>query len=111
MTRADLNNFTNDPAALPRTTTLLREVGLRTLVLHLKAAERIPEHQTAGAILVQCVEGQGVFAAGEDIAELRPGVLISVPAAALHSVAAAEDRDLLLLVTISEGAVAGQGTA
>ena len=103
MTQIDLQDFLRDGSAgLPRTTTLFRESGLRTLLLHLKAAERIPEHQTRGAIMVQCLAGTGAFFIGSDRIELRPGLLISVPPAVSHSVIAAQDEDLSLLVAVSE---------
>lgn len=89
-------------ASLPRTTTLFRESGLRTLLLHLKAGERIPEHQTRGAIMVQCLAGTGSFFITTDQVELRPGLLISVPPTVPHSVIAAEEEDMLLLVAVSE---------
>jgi quercetin dioxygenase-like cupin family protein len=103
MTEADLADFiTGRSAALPRTTTLFREAGLRGLLLHLNAGERIPEHQTRGAIMVQCLAGKGAFLIGSDRVELRPGVLISVPPSISHSVVAAEDEHVLLLVAMSE---------
>jgi quercetin dioxygenase-like cupin family protein len=104
MTQSDLQQFLSNRSALSRTTTLFRESGLRTVLLHLNAGERIPEHQTRGAILVHCLAGQGAFFVADDRAELRPGVLISVPASVSHSVTAAEHEDVLLLVTISEAA-------
>ena len=103
MTEVDLQDFVRDGSgALPRTTTLFRESGLRTLLLHLNAGERIPEHQTRGAILVQCLTGKGAFLIGSHRIELRPGLLISVPPAVSHSVIAAEDQGMLLLVAVSE---------
>jgi quercetin dioxygenase-like cupin family protein len=103
MTQVDLQDFLSKPAAsLPRTTTLLHESGVRTLLLHLNAAEHMPEHQTRGAIVVHCLTGKGAFLIGSDRLELRPGLLISVPPAVSHSVIAAEDEDLSLLVTVSE---------
>jgi quercetin dioxygenase-like cupin family protein len=102
MTQNDLQKYLTDRSALPRTTTLFRESGLRTLLLYLKSAERIPEHQTRGAISVQCLAGQGRFFIADDGVDLRPGVLISVAASVAHSVVAAEQEDLLLLVTMSE---------
>jgi quercetin dioxygenase-like cupin family protein len=107
MTWADLENLRANTAAFPRTTPLFREAGLRTLLLHLKAGEVIPEHQTHGAILVHCLAGQGNFAAGGERTELRPGILVSVPPSAPHSVTAA-DEELLLLVVISEAVSAAQ---
>ncbi|HXE62389.1 MAG TPA: cupin domain-containing protein [Bryobacteraceae bacterium] len=108
MTWTDLENLRANTAEFPRSTPLFREPGLRTVLLHLKAGENMPEHQTRGALLVHCLAGQGVFAAGPDRTELRPGILISVPASAPHSVAAAADQELLLLVAISEQVPAGQ---
>ena len=103
MTQVDLQDFLGKPAAsVPRTTTLLRESGLRTMLLHLNTAERIPEHQTRGAITIQCLTGKGAFFIGSDRVELRPGLLLSVPPSVPHSVIAAEDKDLSLLVTVSE---------
>lgn len=104
MTWTDLDNL----RANTRTTPLFHESGLRTLLLHLNAGENMPEHQTRGAILVHCLTGQGVFAAGAERTELRPGILISVPPSEPHSVTAAADQELLLLVAISEQVAAGQ---
>jgi quercetin dioxygenase-like cupin family protein len=104
MSQADLqiylSNQLSDQAELPRTTTLFREEGLRTLLLHLKAGEQIPEHQTRGAITVQCLKGDGAFFVLNERIAPRAGLLISVPPGASHSVAAREDT--LLLVTLSE---------
>ncbi len=108
MTSADLENLRANTAAFPRTTPLFREPGLRTMLLHLNAGENIPEHQTKGAILVHCLAGHGVFIAGEERKDLRPGVLISVPPSAPHSVTAAAGEELLLLVAISEQVTAAQ---
>jgi hypothetical protein len=57
MTHTDLHSFLSDTAGLGRTTTLFRKNGLRTLLLHLKAGEEVPEHQTRGAIMVHCLKG------------------------------------------------------
>jgi quercetin dioxygenase-like cupin family protein len=102
MTQADLQNTLNNQAGLARATTLFREVGLRTLLLHLGPGESIPEHKTNGAIMVHCLEGKGSFVAGNDRVELRPGLLLSLPPAAPHAVTAAEHEHILLLVTVSE---------
>jgi quercetin dioxygenase-like cupin family protein len=100
MMHVSLPDFLEDTAKLSRTTTLFRENGLRTLLLHLISGEQIPEHQTRGAITVHCLKGQATFLSGEERIELRPASLISVPPGASHSVIA--QQDTLLLVTISE---------
>lgn len=102
MTQTDLQKFLSDPAGLPRATTLFHEPGLRTLLLHLNAGERIPEHQTRGAIVVHCLHGNGGFFIADTQVELRPGLLLSVSPTVSHRVVAAESGDLLLLVTVSE---------
>ena len=107
MTWADLENLRANTAGLPRTTPLFRESGLRTLLLHLKAGEHMAEHHTPGAIIVHCLAGRGVFDAGEERTDLRPGILISVPPAGPHSLTAA-DEELLLLVVIAEPATSAR---
>ena len=102
MTQADLKQYLSNSNGLPRSTTLFREPGLRALLLHLNPGENIPEHQTRGSIAIHCLDGRGTFFVGEDRIDLQPGLLLSLPPAALHSVAAAEDRHLLLFVTVSE---------
>jgi quercetin dioxygenase-like cupin family protein len=100
MTQADLHPFLSDMAGLPRTTTLFRENGLRTMLLHMNAGEQIPEHQTRGAITVHCLKGHASFVAGEECVELNPALLISVAPAISHSLVA--QRETLLLVTVWE---------
>jgi quercetin dioxygenase-like cupin family protein len=100
MNHIDLNSYFADMSSLPRSTTLLREDGLRCLLLHLKPGEEIPEHQTRGAITVHCLTGQSTFLANADRADLVPHSLISVPAGTPHSVRA--QQETLLLVTVSE---------
>jgi quercetin dioxygenase-like cupin family protein len=81
-------------------TPLFHEPGIRGLLLHLRAGEQIPEHSTPGAITVQSLAGEAVFASGEAEITLTPGTLVSVSPAAPHRVAARQDS--LLLVTIRE---------
>jgi quercetin dioxygenase-like cupin family protein len=100
MTHADLHPFLTDATELARTTTLFRENGLRTLLLHLKAGEQIPEHQTRGAITVHCLRGEAIFLSGDARFDLRPALLVSLAPGTRHSVVA--QQDTLLLVTISE---------
>ncbi len=107
MNHADLQPFISDTAGLARTTTLFRENGLRTLLLHLKAGEQIPEHQTRGAITVHCLKGEAIFSSGDERVEVRPALLISLAPGIPHSVVA--QQDTLLLVTVSEQIRADSG--
>jgi quercetin dioxygenase-like cupin family protein len=100
MKHINLQAYQSDTAALPRSTPLFHEPGLRGLLLHLKTGEELPEHSTPGTITVQCVKGEVVFASGEEQNTLTPGSLISVAAGASHRVSAQQDS--LLLVTIRE---------
>jgi quercetin dioxygenase-like cupin family protein len=100
MRQMDLNAFLSHTDGLPRATTLFQESGLRGLLLHLKAGEQIPEHQTRGAITVHCLQGEATFWSGEEQATLKPASLISLAPAAPHRVVA--QGDTLLLVTMWE---------
>lgn len=100
MKHTELASLTADTAGLPRATPLFRESGLRGLLLHLNAGEQIPEHQTKGAISVQCLTGEAVFSCGSEQVTLRPASLVSLPPGAPHSVKA--NSDTVLMVTISE---------
>ena len=100
MKQIDVRSLLDDSSALPRTTALARENGLRALLLHLGPGEGIPEHQTRGAIAVYCLKGQVRFIAGDERVELTPGVLISLGPGASHRLSS--DQDSTLLVTISE---------
>lgn len=100
MTLTDLRPLLNSAGDLPRNTPLIRESGLRAMLLHLRAGEEIPEHQNRGAISVQCLQGHVVFFAGGERVELTPGLLISLPPEVDHKLTG--QADSVLLVTISE---------
>ncbi len=100
MTQSDLNPYLKDPSALPRFTVLLKEQGVRAVLLHLKAGEQIPEHHTPGALIIQSVLGRVNFVTSDADVELTPGSLISLHPGNPHRVAAVEES--LLLLTMSE---------
>lgn len=100
MNQSNLNELLANAATLPRSTMLLREDGLRCLLLHLKAGEEIPKHQARGAISVHCLQGETSFSAGEETTELQPGRLITLPPGIPHALTARTES--LLLVTLSE---------
>jgi quercetin dioxygenase-like cupin family protein len=100
MRHTDLCAFLSNTEGLARATTLFQEGGLRGLLLHLKAGEQIPEHQTRGAITVHCLKGEAMFWSGDEQVALRPASLISLAPAVPHRVAA--QGDTLLLVTVWE---------
>lgn len=100
MNQADLHSLLNSKIALPRATALLRERGLRAVLFHLKAGEELPEHQTRGAIAIQCLNGLSMLLAGDERVEVTPALLISLAPGVPHTLIAREDT--VLLVTISE---------
>ena len=106
MTRTDLRPLLNAGGDLPRTTPLVRETGLRAMLLHLREGEEIPEHQNRGAITVHCMQGHVIFFAAGERVELTPGLLISLPPEVPHKLSG--EADSLLLVTMSEPVPAGE---
>ncbi|HLH04561.1 MAG TPA: cupin domain-containing protein [Bryobacteraceae bacterium] len=108
MPQIDLQQYLVDSDSLPRATTLFREAGLRALLLHLEPGEGIPEHRTPGPISVHCISGEGTFVSDGDSIALRPGVLISLAGSVAHSVAAGEQKHLVLIVHVSEQHAAAQ---
>jgi quercetin dioxygenase-like cupin family protein len=98
MNHCDLNALL--ASALPRSATILRENGLRCLMLHLNAGEEIPSHRARGAITVHCLRGEVRFCAGEEEFLLRAGLLISLSQDSPHSLSALQES--VLLVTMSE---------
>jgi quercetin dioxygenase-like cupin family protein len=94
----DLTPLLEQHTSLPRSTALLDETGLRTLLLHLRAGEQMPEHATPGAITVQCLSGETEFRAGTDATVMSPGMLLSLPASVPHDLTARTES--VLLVTI-----------
>ena len=100
MNQTELSPFLADPGPLPKSQTLLRESGLRVMLLHLKSGERIPEHHAPGAITVHCLQGEvDFFVAGAKV-ELRAGTLIGVEPKAQHRLNAHQES--LVLVTLWE---------
>jgi quercetin dioxygenase-like cupin family protein len=100
MKQLDLRPFLADGSPQPKAATLLRESGLRVLLLHLEDGEEIPEHQTSGAITVHCLKGNVSFVAGAEKLDLNSGVLVSLPPGSPHSLVA--NGTSVLLVTVSE---------
>lgn len=100
MNHTNLQTFQAETNALPRSTILFQESGLRGLLLHLKAGEQIPDHSAPGSIAIQCLKGEVIFSSGEEQTTLTPGGLVSLAPAVPHRLRAQQDS--LLLVTIRE---------
>jgi quercetin dioxygenase-like cupin family protein len=83
-----------------RTTTLIKTNQLEVIRLVLPAGKGIPEHQVAGEITVQCLEGQVEFTSNNVTRSLSPGQLIYLAGASKHSLRARENSSLLLTIQL-----------
>jgi quercetin dioxygenase-like cupin family protein len=100
MNHVELGPYMADFSALNRATPLLRDAGIRTLLLHLRAGEEMPEHKVKGPIRVQCLKGSVLFRTATDEADATAGSLLTLPAEVPHSLIARADS--LVLVTVFE---------
>jgi quercetin dioxygenase-like cupin family protein len=76
--------------------TLVKEPGLRLVLIALKDGGRLREHRTHTSITVQAVEGMVRFAAGARTIELTPGRVLAVDADLPHHLEAVGDSAVLL---------------
>lgn len=79
--------------------TLLKNGPLRVTLVVLGPGGELPEHQAAGPITVQVVEGRIRFRAGDDEHDLGPGQLLAAGPAVRHRVAS--ERGAAFLLTLS----------
>src|SRR5215831_13820672 len=100
MNHVELGPYLADFSALNRATALLRDAGIRTFLLHLRAGEEMPEHKVKGPISVQCLEGSVLFRTATGEAELTAGSLLTLPAEVPHRLIARPNS--LMLVTVFE---------
>jgi quercetin dioxygenase-like cupin family protein len=78
--------------------TLLKDHGLRIVLVVMRAGTVIPPHRAEGPITVQVLEGQLSFTAGSREVPLGPGRFLTLAAGAPHGVLAIEDAAFLLTV-------------
>jgi quercetin dioxygenase-like cupin family protein len=64
----------------------------------LPAGKEIAEHQVAGEITVQCLEGRVEFSSNDVTRSLSAGELVYLPGASKHSLRAIENSSLLLTI-------------
>lgn len=79
--------------------TLLKNGPLRVTLVVLGPGGELPEHQAAGPITVQVVEGRIRFRAGDDEHDLGPGQLLAAGPGVRHRVAS--ERGAAFLLTVS----------
>jgi quercetin dioxygenase-like cupin family protein len=80
------------------TTSLLKTPALQLMRVVLPAGHALPEHRVAGAITVQCLEGEATVSVPARTLGLRAGQLVVLDGGQPHGVRA--DSDASLLVTI-----------
>jgi quercetin dioxygenase-like cupin family protein len=83
-----------------RTTTLVKTKQLELIRLVLPAGKQVSEHQVAGEITVQCLEGQVEFTSNDVTRPLSPGDLVFLAGASTHSLRAIENSSLLLTIRL-----------
>jgi quercetin dioxygenase-like cupin family protein len=81
-----------------RTTTLVKTKQLELIRLVLPAGKEIAEHQVAGEIMVQCLEGRVEFTSNDVTRSLSAGELVHLEGASKHSLRALENSSLLLTI-------------
>jgi quercetin dioxygenase-like cupin family protein len=83
-----------------RTATLVKTDRLELIRLVLPAGKTLPEHEVAGEITVQCLEGHVEFRSGDVIRGLSAGQLVYLSGASKHSLSAVDDSSLLLTILL-----------
>ena len=83
-----------------RTTTLVKTDHLELIRLVLPAGKTISEHEVAGEITVQCLEGLVEFTSNDVTRSLSAGQLVYLTGASKHSVYSLEDSSLLLTILL-----------
>jgi quercetin dioxygenase-like cupin family protein len=85
-----------------RTTTLVKTKQLELIRLVLPAGKLISEHQVAGEITVQCLEGLVEFTSNDVTCSLSAGDLMFLTGASKHSLRAIENASLLLTIHLQQ---------
>ncbi len=82
------------------TTSLIKTPTLQLMHLVLQAGLGLPEHSVAGAISVQCLEGEAVVTTPSRICHLGAGRLVVLEGGEPHAVRAVTDASLLVTVLL-----------
>ena len=84
-----------------RTTTLVKTDHLELIRLVLPAGKTISEHEVAGEITVQCLEGRVEFGSNDITRVLSAGQLVYLAGGSKHSLIALEDASLLITILLN----------
>jgi quercetin dioxygenase-like cupin family protein len=83
-----------------RTTTLVKTKQLELIRLVVPAGKEISEHQVAGEITVQCLEGQVEFTSNNVTRSLSAGELVYLAGASKHSLRGVENSSVLVTILL-----------
>ena len=83
------------------TTSLIKTPTIQLMRLVLLAGHGLPEHSVAGAISVQCIEGEAVVTTPARNCPLRAGQLVVLAGGELHAVRAVTDASLLVTILLT----------
>ncbi len=79
-------------------TSLLKTDSLQLMRLVLAAGHGLPEHEVAGAVTIQCVEGEVVVWTPSRSCDLHAGELVVLDGGERHDVKAVTDSSLLVTI-------------
>lgn len=80
--------------------TLIRQSHIEVFRFILKAGKTTPEHTAAGAVTIQCIEGEVELVLAEKSRVLKANNLVYLAAGHGHSVKAISDSTLLITVLL-----------
>ena len=82
------------------TTSLLKAPSLQLMRLVLRAGHGVSTHSVAGAITVQCIEGEAAVTTPSRTCHLLPGQMVMLDGGEPHAVQAVTDASLLVTVLL-----------
>jgi quercetin dioxygenase-like cupin family protein len=84
------------------TTTLVKTDKLEIIRLVLPAGKEVPQHQVAGEITVQCLEGMVGFSVQGQTKVLQAGQLLYLSGTELHGLRGIEDSSVLVTILLEK---------
>ena len=85
-----------------KTHSLLKTDKLQLMRLVLAAGQSVPEHQVAGEITIQCLEGEVLLSTPRRACALTAGELVALPAGEPHSLLAKSYASLLVTILLHQ---------
>ena len=82
------------------TSSLIKTPALQLMRLVLRAGQALPEHRVAGAMTLQCLEGEAVLTTPGRSCHLGAGRLVVLNGGEPHAVRAVTDASLLVTVLL-----------